>query len=232
MEYQVLKYLLEKHEEEIPELLEDLTQWKSKLVDYEKPIVHRLYRQFESHFGAYRIYLHRFLPMGENENAFYHPHPWPAIVKIIQGGYLMDVGYGPNGQEDPPKAIKLEMAAGSIYSMEHDSWHSVKPLKETYSIMVTGPVWDYPWSCQHCVSSESKTQVKSLPLAPLPQDKLEELVNYFKKSDSLFPKLTKEEINLNKLRFNLLAIRERDENRGLSNDEFNNPQKYLKEYSD
>lgn len=50
--------------------------------------------------------------------------------------------------------------------------------------------------------------------------------------DAEFPKfqLTEGEIKLNKLRFELLVIRERDENRGLINDEFTNPQKYLDEY--
>lgn len=122
-------------EEELPELLE-FEDWNSTHVTYEPPEVRRLWRQW----GEFRIFLHeiRYCDPGE---ALYHPHPWPSIVKIVDGGYRMGMGFGP-GLDPPPIATTAWLPLGTVYEMNHrDGWHYVAPTQLAWSIMVTGKPW-------------------------------------------------------------------------------------------
>ena len=135
--------VLDRAEREIPGLLDDPDGWNTLFIDYEPPIVERLWREFET---DYRVYLHRIYPC---ETALYHPHPWPSAVKIMTGPYEMGIGYEYLTRRDPsdyepPITATVILTKGSSYEMtDKNAWHYVKPLGGTsYSIMVTGPKWD------------------------------------------------------------------------------------------
>lgn len=121
----------------LPQLLKDQSIWNSVFVDYEEPYVERLW----THYGDSRIYLHKIHPPTKS-SALFHPHPWPSAMRIIQGSYRMDVGYG-TGSHPPPIAATIILPAGSTYEMsDPDGWHSVEPIHEpTYTLMITGNPW-------------------------------------------------------------------------------------------
>jgi hypothetical protein len=122
----------------LPELLADAAGWKSLNIDYHPPRVQRLYRDW----NGVRVSLHRVWPCAP-EDALIHPHPWPSAMRLIAGRYRMWIGYGA-GQQTPPLAALVELAAGSSYIMEDPhQWHAVMPIGEpTLSLMVTGQPWD------------------------------------------------------------------------------------------
>jgi hypothetical protein len=133
-------------------LLDDAAGWNTLDVDYEPPRVERLWRTFQS---DYRLYLHRIHPC---EKALFHPHPWPSACKIMSGIYEMGIGYhqarAGEGQRKPdskpappPVATTLILTRDAKYEMlDPNAWHWVRPLQGvSYSIMVTGPLWDR-WS--------------------------------------------------------------------------------------
>ena len=127
-------------EARLPDLLLDESGWQSKLIDYYPPKVERLWRQD----GDYRIALHRTHPCKEG-SSLWHPHSWPAAMRLIEGTYEMGVGFGDNPS---PSALgaKVFLAAGSSYEMTHPhGWHYVRPVgQECYSVMVTGPLFPFP----------------------------------------------------------------------------------------
>lgn len=102
----------------LPALLKDEDSWNTVFIDYEKPQVERLWRSS----GENRIYLHKIYPCTVDE-AFFHPHPWPSAILLLEGTYEMGVGFG-KGMEPPPIAATVLLSAGSTYEMIHpDSWH-------------------------------------------------------------------------------------------------------------
>jgi hypothetical protein len=133
--------ILEAVEKELPRLLRDETLWKSLYVDYHPPVVERLYTQW----GDYRINLHRILPCARGE-ALFHPHPWPSVMRILDGEYEMAVGYG-KGEAEPPVAALMIARGDFLYAMtDPDAWHYVRPLgAPTLSLMITGKPWQR-WS--------------------------------------------------------------------------------------
>lgn len=124
-------------ETNLADYLSDVDGWKSLYIDYEPPTVLRLWRTIDG--GGHRLYLHRILPC---ETALFHPHPWPSAVKVLEGAYEMNVGFGA-GIDPPNVASTLILRPGSAYEMiDPDSWHSVRPLQRpSISIMVTGIPW-------------------------------------------------------------------------------------------
>lgn len=137
----MMRTIIAEIERVLPQLLANGSEWQSLDVDYEPPRVERLWRDF----SGFRVYLHRIHPCAWN-GALFHPHPWPSVVKILEGSYEMDVGYGP-GDAPPPIAATLLLPAGATYEMrERDGWHSVCPIdRPALSLMVTGKPWDR-WS--------------------------------------------------------------------------------------
>lgn len=110
--------------------------WDSKVIDYTPPLVDRLYRQW----GDYRISLHRIHPC-EVDQAFLHPHPWPAAFRVF-GEY--EVGFGYSATNDPPEITHtIRTSPGLAYEMTHPhAWHYVAPTQRpVLTIMVTGPLW-------------------------------------------------------------------------------------------
>ena len=125
----------------LPRLLDKEDNWKSLLIDYEPPVVERLYTDLE---GGNRLSLHIIHPCREGE-AFVHPHPWPSAMYIVSGMYKMDSGYGKN-LEYPNIVNSVFLNAGSFYEMvNQDGWHSVRPLgTPSLSVMINGPSWNRP----------------------------------------------------------------------------------------
>lgn len=128
---------LELIEQKLPFLLSNHELWQGLFINYEKPFVERVWCQW----NEYRINLHRILSCKENE-AFFHPHPWPSAMKILQGTYKMSLGHGP-GLVEPSITDTFYLSSGSSYEMiDPDSWHSVCPLdKPVMSVMITGKPW-------------------------------------------------------------------------------------------
>jgi hypothetical protein len=160
----MLGYLHEA-ERALPQLLEDESAWHSVYVDYDFPIVERLWYPW----GNFRISLHKIHPC-ETSDALFHPHPWPSAIKILDGNYEMGVGYG-NGENKPPVAAKIIMGVGSEYEMsDPDGWHYVRPIGgPSISLMITGLPWGRP-------SPKSEKQ-----LNPLHEVQKKELLNFFRK---------------------------------------------------
>ena len=136
-----MKNILSIIEKELPYLLADENNWKSVYVDYHKPFVKRLYTNFVYEEQNYRIYLHQIEFCHINE-ALFHPHPWPSIMKLLSGSYNMIIGYG-EGLNEPPVAVTLELPTGTIYEMsEINGWHAVAPVVDSsFSLMITGEPW-------------------------------------------------------------------------------------------
>jgi hypothetical protein len=128
--------VLREVEAALPELL-GRRDWNSLRVTYEPPEVERVWRAW----GEHRILLHCIHPC-EPGRPLFHPHPWPSIVRVLEGRYEMGVGYGA-GVEPPPVAMTMIAGAGTVYAMtDRDSWHYVRPLdRPSYSLMVTGKPW-------------------------------------------------------------------------------------------
>lgn len=106
--------------------------WESLDVNYEPPRVERLWRQLDD---EHRIYLHRIHPISARDTPLLHPHPWPSIVRIVDGVYEMGIAH-----DGLPASVALRLGAGAIYEMSDPrAWHSVRPILEpSLSVMVTG----------------------------------------------------------------------------------------------
>lgn len=154
--------VLKKAEADLPMLLNEVERWNSLLIDYEVPKVERVWTQW----GQHRICLHRIYPC---DKPYFHKHPWPSAMKIVEGRYEMSVGYN-SGDDEPPSAAKIILAPGSTYEMvEPNGWHSVNPLMmPVMSIMVIGKPWN------------PNLNKKNLQLKPLTKEVSEEILNYFK----------------------------------------------------
>ncbi|MBN9542691.1 MAG: hypothetical protein J0G32_02705 [Alphaproteobacteria bacterium] len=127
--------LLKDIEKLLPLWLVDKSGWNSVYVDYHKPYVARLWKQY----GEYRFYLHKIFPCLKEESLF-HPHPWSSAIKIVKGGYEMGVGYSESLSIAPDITTTFALSDNCYYEMLSDKeWHYVRPVNEpSYSIMVTG----------------------------------------------------------------------------------------------
>jgi hypothetical protein len=130
----------------LPDLLkEDISTWKSMYITYEYPHVQRLWKTFENDA---RVYLHiiESIPQHKRDagaKPFFHPHPWPSAVMLLNGAYRM----GLRGQWGPSDQLKwMVLQEGSSYEMPHpDDMHFVDPIDyEVMSLMVTGKPYDPP----------------------------------------------------------------------------------------
>ena len=124
-------------EKSLPSLLRN-ADWQSLFINYEKLFVERLWIPW----NEYGLNLHIIHPCDEEES-FFHPHPWASAMKIVNGIYEMKIGYG-SGLVEPVTAITCWLNPNSYYEMTNiDSWHSVRPLgKPVMSVMLTGKPWN------------------------------------------------------------------------------------------
>jgi hypothetical protein len=113
---------------------EDLKDWDSLVINRRKPHTYRMFRQF----GDYRVCLHRFESCSA-EDAFLHPHPWPAAFLLLEGEYIQTIG-GSTTLEDKPNIYMRELIRPrSMYEIVNPTtWHSVQPLSTTYTVMING----------------------------------------------------------------------------------------------
>jgi hypothetical protein len=113
--------------------------FKSALIDYETPHVHRMWTQLND---TQRLFLHKIFPC---DQPYMHPHPWASVIHVIDGHdksgfYEMAVGYGDPLKPQPEGEImRLLFEGGGYYEMlQPNGWHSVKPLHgPVYSVMIT-----------------------------------------------------------------------------------------------
>tara|TARA_B100000614_G_scaffold262909_1_gene300493 strand:+ start:69406 stop:69915 length:510 start_codon:yes stop_codon:yes gene_type:complete len=158
----MLSVLAELEDETLPRLLMD-PNWSSLDINHENPRVERVWRQW----GDYRICLHRIHQCAEDE-AHFHPHPWPSAMRIISGHYEMGIGYSETDQP-PPCAAVVRGSDGMTYEMtDPNGWHYVRPLsREVISLMITGKRW-------------GRTDLlKPQGLKPLSEDRLHEIIDIF-----------------------------------------------------
>lgn len=136
----------------LPRLLATPEIWNSVHVVYEPPRVERLWCQH----GDLRVFLHRIHPLeGGQGEALYHPHPWPSAVCVVSGRYEHKLGI------DSMVLSTQVLTEGSEYELVNPySWHSVRPLETSDSIMVTGKPY------------EPRVQ---MPVVPPPQPPLDPL---------------------------------------------------------
>jgi len=125
---------------ELPHLLKDISRWSSKLVDYETPVVERIWTEYKN----CRLALHKIHPCS---TPLKHVHPWPAAVKVLSGKYEMEMGLvhpGEYGQWDYSLIGSFIMGTGSEYDLlAKGAWHSVNPIDtHSISLMVMGKPWE------------------------------------------------------------------------------------------
>lgn len=128
--------------------LSSINGWDSLIVNRRKPHTYRAFRFFDKvmledglTFDNVRVCLHRFETCSADD-AFIHPHPWPAACYILKGSYIMSVGRAKDILSGFDHCLTLELKEGSSYAMtEKLVSHSVQPLETCYSIMVNLPNW-------------------------------------------------------------------------------------------
>lgn len=121
----------------LPPLLDDKSKWDSLIVNRRKPWTYRVHTQLDD----MRVCLHRFETCDEDES-FFHPHPWPAAFIIMSGGYRMGVGHSPSRIEKPDHVMTIDLTKWCKYEItEINTWHSVTPMGRTYSVMINGAPW-------------------------------------------------------------------------------------------
>ena len=118
----------------------DFSRWDTLIINRRKPYTYRAFTMD----GDYRICLHRFDGCSEEE-AFKHPHPWPAAFKVVKGSYRHWVGRSPDLTSQPLEVFDSVMTAGAMYEIsDRHTWHGVQPYGTVYTIMVNGPAWKDP----------------------------------------------------------------------------------------
>lgn len=129
---------LEETIEILPQLLGNEAGWDSIVINRRKPYTYRAFYQN----GPYRICLHRFESCDEEE-AFYHPHPWPGAFKVLEGGYKMRLGRAPGRIQAPLPVCTIILNEGSSYEITDPlTFHTVEPVgKECFTVMVNGEPW-------------------------------------------------------------------------------------------
>lgn len=141
--------------------IQDKDGWDSLVINRRKPYTYRAFYQY----GEYRVCLHRFEQCDPQE-AFPHPHAWPAAFRILEGEYMMNIWEAPTLMVPPigRPTVKLHLTTGSSYEMVNPkAWHTIQPLKECYTVMVNGA--PYPAHEQHAniVTTKGKDLDKMSP---------------------------------------------------------------------
>ncbi len=148
-------------EAQILPLLKQPDKWKSKLIDYEPPIVERVYTQL----GDYRLSLHFIYPC---EESLIHPHVWESAMHVIDGTYEM----GLFSNEGELKNVSKIISTGEFYyeMLERNSQHYIKPVNSVCkTVMLTGlPIW-----------KENDMKVNK-ELIDLSETRKNSILNYFK----------------------------------------------------
>ena len=170
-------------ERELPGYLDPdelVLNWKSALIDFRKPVVERLWKQW----GQWRVCLDRILPCADGEVVHQHRHRYPMAMHILAkassppGSYLLqalvsplpglnfssqDTVAGYNVTRHPKVPDERIVVIGS----RHIS-HSLVAVGEPLMVlMVTGQPWNAP---------PSRTDTLAKPLSP---EKAREIGKFF-----------------------------------------------------
>ncbi len=148
---------------QILDLLEKPEVWKTKLIDYEPPIVERVYTVV----GDYRLSLHWIHPCTE---ALVHPHIWESGMHIIEGIYDMSLYY-PDTDSNLKCVASLITEKDFYYEMmDRKAQHYVRPIGGICkTVMLTGkPIW------------KENDMVVNKPLVDLSEERKIEILNYYK----------------------------------------------------
>jgi hypothetical protein len=121
----------------------DIRGWDSLIINKRQPHTTRVFRMLPD--GS-RLCLHKFDYINKDggEEAFMHPHPWPAAFQIVMGTYEMKVGATPNILHSSPEHIlTTRLSHGSSYEITNpNTWHSVTPITKTvHTVMLNGAPW-------------------------------------------------------------------------------------------
>lgn len=159
----MIDILKEIERNKIKDLLNQPEVWKTKLIDYEPPIVERVYTQL----GDYRLSLHFIHPCKES---LIHPHVWESGMHIIEGEYEMGLYY-PNEEGVLQEVSKLITKGEFYYEMLHrKAQHYVRPIGEVCkTVMLTGlPIW------------KENDMIVSKTLFDLSESRKIEILNFYK----------------------------------------------------
>ena len=157
------------HEIGFIKLLGETDKWNSLIINKRKPHTYRIFTQI----GENRVCLHKFDTCSSSES-FPHPHPWPGAFIILHGAYRMKLGKSKDRATDPEWVSELIMGPGSAYEIVDPLvWHTVTPLKTTYTIMMNGPEWN-----KDIAHTQVRT-TKGKDLEKLPLDELEKQLGAF-----------------------------------------------------
>lgn len=168
-----LQYILST---ELGNLLNDPERWDSLLINRRKPHTYRVFTEFKDpdpEYNGLRICLHKFDACATHE-AFEHPHPWPGAFVILDGSYKMRFGQSVDRFSKPIHMETIKLTKYSMYDITDPlTWHSVIPLRETYTIMVN----DKPWSAD--VAHTEVRTTKGKDLDKMPDQELREFLWHF-----------------------------------------------------
>jgi hypothetical protein len=137
-------------EELLPEIQEDVSKtlreesfetWGSLIINKRKPHTYRVFKNF----GEHRVCLHKFKPC-DPKDCFLHPHPWPGAFLMLGGEYIHRIGYTPDLEQGDPIMLYEEFVRPyTIYQITNkQTWHSVQPTINSYTVMLNGEPWDEP----------------------------------------------------------------------------------------
>jgi hypothetical protein len=135
--------------EELPHLLDSSLWWDSLIINKRKPYTYRLFTYLDTNYkpttvdkAKYRICLHKF-DSCTTEEAFYHPHPWPAAFIILAGSYDMQIGFTSDRESTAINEVtKLKLNEGCKYEIVNClTWHKINPLELTYTVMINSNPW-------------------------------------------------------------------------------------------
>lgn len=160
----MINFLKEIEKNQILYLLNQPEIWKSKLIDYEPPIVERVYTQL----GDIRLSLHFIHPC---EEALIHPHVWESGMHILEGQYEMSLYYPESDGE--LKCVASLITEKDFYyeMMERKAQHYVRPIGGICkTVMVTGkPIW------------KDNDMVVNKQLNDLTEERKIEIIDFYKK---------------------------------------------------
>jgi hypothetical protein len=165
--------ILQRVENALLPMLENRSAWSSLNINYHRPFVERLWLPMKVDDQSVRVNLHLIQPCNP-QDVLFHPHPWPAAMRILRGTYEMGVGVGKYGA--PDVSMRIVGQRGTAYEMtDPNAWHYVRPLdmSNVLSLMVTGT----PWPEEIVQSNPSPPKGR---LGELREDRVTHILNLFK----------------------------------------------------
>jgi hypothetical protein len=154
--------------------LDEPERWDSLIINRRKPHTIRLFT-FNSTKDA-RVCLHKFFPCSSDE-AFPHPHPWPAVFTILENGYHMKIGVSKDRFSEPEYYENMYMRRCSSYEIDNPlTWHAIAPLNDepVYTCMVNSAA--FPDDVVHTAVRRTKGK----DLEKLSENEKLDLLNKFK----------------------------------------------------